>query len=158
MEKVERCFCKNCKKETGIVWGTTSRTTYIKEIPFDFSETIAICKECGHEVVPKGLIAFNMKEFGDQYYTLLENEAKLCNDEIEDHTDCQECGEDYLFKMKDNFHEFSIGLKTALVWEMPMSGSGRRRHYGVKYNTYTSGGWSGHRGCGEAVQRQFRAL
>ena len=28
-----------------------------------------------------------------------------------------------------------------------MSGSGRRRHYGVKYNTYTSGGWSGHRGC-----------
>ena len=71
MEKVERCFCKNCKKETGIVWGATSRTTYIKEIPFDFSETIAICKECGHEVVPKGLIAFNMKEFGDQYYTLL---------------------------------------------------------------------------------------
>lgn len=114
MEKVERYFCKNCKKETGIVWGTTSRTTYIKEIPFDFSETIAICKECGHEVVPKGLIAFNMKEFGDQYYTLLENEAKLCNDEIEDHTDCQECGEDYLFKMKDNFHEFSIGLKTIL--------------------------------------------
>ena len=46
----------------------------------------------------KGLIAFNMKEFGDQYYTLLENEAKLCNDEIEDHTDCQECGEDYLLK------------------------------------------------------------
>ena len=28
---------------------------------------------------------------------ILENEAELCNDKIKDHTDCQECGEDYLF-------------------------------------------------------------
>lgn len=44
MEKVERCFCKNCKKETGIVWGTTSRTTYIKEIPFDFQKQLPYVK------------------------------------------------------------------------------------------------------------------
>lgn len=42
---------------------------------------------------------------------ILENEAELCNDKIKDHTDCQECGEDYLFMMKDNYHEFSIGAK-----------------------------------------------
>ena len=34
---------------------------------------------------------------------ILENEAELCNDKIKDHTDCQECGEDYLFMMKDNY-------------------------------------------------------
>lgn len=45
---------------------------------------------------------------------ILENEAELCNDKIKDHTDCQECGEDYLFMMKDNYHEFSIGLSTIL--------------------------------------------
>lgn len=45
---------------------------------------------------------------------ILENTADLCNDEIKDHTDCQECGEDYLFLMKDKEHEFSIGLRTIL--------------------------------------------
>lgn len=45
---------------------------------------------------------------------ILENTADLCNDEIKDHTDYQECGEDYLFLMKDKEHEFSIGLRTIL--------------------------------------------
>ena len=50
---------------------------------------------------------------------ILENEAELCNDKIKDHTDCQECGEDYLFMMKDNYHEFSIGLSTCLLYTSP---------------------------------------
>ena len=45
---------------------------------------------------------------------ILENTADLCNDEIKDHTDCQERGEDYLFLMKDKEHEFFIGLRTIL--------------------------------------------
>lgn len=45
---------------------------------------------------------------------ILENTAQLCKDKMEEHTDCQECGEDYLFLMKDKEHEFFIGLRTIL--------------------------------------------
>ena len=53
-----------------------------------------------------------MKE--DRIRETLENTVDLCGDGIKDHTDCQECGEDYLFLMKDKDHEFSIGLRTIL--------------------------------------------
>lgn len=44
----------------------------------------------------------------------IENEAKLTDNEIVDHTDCEECTEDYFFQMKDKDHEFCIGLRTIL--------------------------------------------
>ena len=40
MEKVERCFCKKLQKRNKNCMGTTSRTTYIKEIPFDFQKQL----------------------------------------------------------------------------------------------------------------------
>lgn len=43
------------------------------------------------------------------------NQAKLAQSKIVDHTDCEECLEDYLFLMRDNEHEFSIGLRTILA-------------------------------------------
>lgn len=38
------------------------------------------------------------------------NEAKLENKKIKDHSDCEECLEDYYFTMRDRYHEFNIGL------------------------------------------------
>lgn len=43
-----------------------------------------------------------------------ENKAYLMDNKIKDHTDCEKCMEDYIFKMKDNYHEFEIGLRTIL--------------------------------------------
>ena len=62
MKKVKRNFCINCRKETDIVWGKAKRTTNIKGKPFDYLETVAICKECGQEMSPHGLIDLNIKE------------------------------------------------------------------------------------------------
>lgn len=45
---------------------------------------------------------------------IIENRANLEDDRIKDHTGCEECTEDYLFLMRDQEHEFSIGLKTIL--------------------------------------------
>ena len=42
------------------------------------------------------------------------NEAKLSENAAIDHTDCEECMEDFLFKMRDTKHEFFIGLSTIL--------------------------------------------
>lgn len=67
MEKVKRDFCINCRKETDIVWGKAERTTNIKGKPFDYLETVAICKECGQEINPHGLIDLNIKELEEQY-------------------------------------------------------------------------------------------
>lgn len=46
---------------------------------------------------------------------IIENRVNLEDNRIKDHTGCEECTEDYLFFMKDQKHEFSIGLKTILV-------------------------------------------
>lgn len=43
----------------------------------------------------------------------LENEAVLTDNTIRENS-CLNCNEDYLFLMKDNYHEFSIGLRTIL--------------------------------------------
>lgn len=43
------------------------------------------------------------------------HEARLARKEIIDHSDCEECEEQYLFAMKDKTHEFSIGLSTILA-------------------------------------------
>lgn len=45
----------------------------------------------------------------------VENIACLVDNGIKDHTDCEECTEDYLFLMKDQEHEFFIGLRTILT-------------------------------------------
>ena len=42
------------------------------------------------------------------------NKANLVNNEIKDHTTCEECLEEYLFLMRDKDHEFYIGLNTIL--------------------------------------------
>jgi hypothetical protein len=47
----------------------------------------------------------------------LENSQNIANldpREITEHFACEECLEEYLFKMRDSFHEFSIGLTTIL--------------------------------------------
>lgn len=46
---------------------------------------------------------------------IIENRAYLEDNRIKDHTGCEQCTEDYLFFMKDQEHEFSIGLKTVLA-------------------------------------------
>ena len=46
---------------------------------------------------------------------IIENRANLEDNGIKDHTECEQCTEDYLFFMKDQEHEFSIGLKTILA-------------------------------------------
>jgi hypothetical protein len=43
-----------------------------------------------------------------------QNTANLEPREIIEHFSCEECTEEYLFKMRDNYHEFSIGLTTIL--------------------------------------------
>lgn len=43
-----------------------------------------------------------------------EKEAKLSQHELEDHTDCEQCMEDFIFAMEDSTHQFSIGLRTIL--------------------------------------------
>lgn len=40
-----------------------------------------------------------------------ENIATVQN-EVIDHMLCENCNDDYLFKMKDNYHEFFIPLRT----------------------------------------------
>ncbi len=45
----------------------------------------------------------------------LENIASLKDNKAVDHTDCEVCMEDYYFLMKDNYHEFSMGLRTVLA-------------------------------------------
>lgn len=47
--------------------GKAERTTNIKGKPFDYLETVAICKECGQEINPHGLIDLNIKELEEQY-------------------------------------------------------------------------------------------
>lgn len=42
------------------------------------------------------------------------NEAVIAKQEIIDHSDCEECMEDHLFLMRDNEHEFFVGLRTVL--------------------------------------------
>ena len=73
MEKVKRDFCINCRKEIDIVWGKVERTTDIKGKPFNYLETVAVCKECGQEMNPHGLIDLNIKELEEQYQKTYEN-------------------------------------------------------------------------------------
>ncbi len=42
------------------------------------------------------------------------NKVKLKQREVIEHFCCEECSEEYLFKMKDNEHEFYMGMKTIL--------------------------------------------
>lgn len=44
-----------------------------------------------------------------------ENTAALAKKKIIDHSDCEECLEDYVFAMKDAHHEFSLPLSTILA-------------------------------------------
>lgn len=73
MKKVKRNFCINCRKETDIMWGKAERTTNIKGKPFDYLETVAVCKECGQEMNPHGLIDLNIKELEEQYQKTYRN-------------------------------------------------------------------------------------
>ena len=67
MQKIKKDFCINCRKKTDILWGKAERITKIKVTPFDYLETIAVCKECGQEMNPHGLIDLNIKELEEQY-------------------------------------------------------------------------------------------
>lgn len=42
------------------------------------------------------------------------NEAKLLQNRVIEHTDCEECMEDFIFQMKDDDGEFYIGMKTII--------------------------------------------
>ena len=59
MQKVKTCFCSHCRKETKILWG--------KEITSqNIHGTVAVCKECGQNVCPHGLIDLNISEMEEQ--------------------------------------------------------------------------------------------
>lgn len=45
---------------------------------------------------------------------ILENPANLTGEKVEDHFGCDKCSEQILFRMKDNYHEFSMGVETIL--------------------------------------------
>lgn len=45
---------------------------------------------------------------------VLQNRADLTGEKVEEHFGCDECCEQILFKMKDNHHEFSMGVETVL--------------------------------------------
>lgn len=55
------------------MWGKAERTTNIKGKPFDYLETVAVCKECGQEMNPHGLIDLNIKELEEQYQKTYRN-------------------------------------------------------------------------------------
>lgn len=44
-----------------------------------------------------------------------ENTATLARKKIIDHSDCEECLEDFIFAMKDTHHEFALPLTTVLA-------------------------------------------
>lgn len=44
-----------------------------------------------------------------------DNVVKLAKQKIIDHSDCEECLEDYIFAMKDSHHEFALPLTTVLA-------------------------------------------
>lgn len=44
----------------------------------------------------------------------LDNRAELKTRGVQDHSDCEDCLEEYIFQMQDKYHEFSIGLTTVL--------------------------------------------
>lgn len=46
----------------------------------------------------------------EQWYN---NDCKLENENVTEH-DCEDCFEQYFFKMKDKDHEFSLGLTVVL--------------------------------------------
>ena len=44
----------------------------------------------------------------------VDNVASLVDNKAIEHSDCEECNENYIFKLRDNEHEFYIGLTTIL--------------------------------------------
>lgn len=42
------------------------------------------------------------------------NRADLSGSNPQDHSDCDRCDDEIIFRLKDNHHEFSIGLTTIL--------------------------------------------
>lgn len=45
----------------------------------------------------------------------LDDRAALARHGIMDHSDCQDCGEDYVFLMRKGDEEFPLGLRTVLA-------------------------------------------
>ena len=46
---------------------------------------------------------------------MLENKVSLVDNSIKEHGICEECMEEYVFTMRDNYHEFQLGLTTILT-------------------------------------------
>ena len=57
-------FCEECRKETGY---SLQKRTIIKDSGFQFTITVALCKECGAEMDLPGLLDKNIEEFDKQY-------------------------------------------------------------------------------------------
>ena len=47
--------------------GKSGKNNKDQRNPIDYLETIAVCKECGQEMNPHGLIDLNIKELEEQY-------------------------------------------------------------------------------------------
>ena len=62
MQKVKTCFCSHCRKETKILWGKEITSQNIHGIQQELLLTVAVCKECGQNVCPHGLIDLNISE------------------------------------------------------------------------------------------------
>lgn len=60
-------FCINCRNETEIELKKVKISQTIREKPYDFWITTAVCKECGEEVGLPGLIDRNTLEIDEQY-------------------------------------------------------------------------------------------
>lgn len=67
MQKGNTDFCISCRKETEYVLQRQRirKTVRDREYPFDI--TVAVCKECGEEMSPPGLMDHNVQEIDTQY-------------------------------------------------------------------------------------------
>lgn len=61
------CFCINCRKEALYDLRKLPVKQKVRDKEYDFIFTIAVCKECGEEVNPHGLIDQNVQEIDSQY-------------------------------------------------------------------------------------------
>lgn len=60
-------FCTVCRKETEYTLKKRNITKMIKDIPYTFSITVAVCNECGEEMSIPGLMDKNIREVDEQY-------------------------------------------------------------------------------------------
>ena len=66
-ERRRRDFCIECRKETEYLLQKRDIVKNIRDKEYSFSITVAVCAECGEEMIIPGLIDKNVQEIDGQY-------------------------------------------------------------------------------------------